>query len=310
VSSPFAVTYIVVSPFLTFEVRRDVPNYGYVRDRTIGNRRVSNSNRLLEVGSYMEAIVIMKILKPFRYSSVSLMSASLLLFTLACGGDSDDDDDNATGGTTTEETGGSGGTSETGSGGTTTNETGGSSGGAMDDAGQLDGGKPLPQDVAEGGECTLESLLFKATGTCSSSKECPGGLPTQFDISGIGINPEVASVLETPESDQANCASGLTCCVNTDQCNAVYEQLSSNTMVQGVLGDSISNLSIECVDTGSCAAKSEDNDFGEIPTGCETGQSCCVNVPKITLPDADLIPADGAAATDAGTQTADASPES
>jgi hypothetical protein len=253
----------------------------------------------------MEAMVVMKTLKSFRYISVSLLTVSLFLFALACGSDSDDGESEETGGATTETGGttddGTGG-SDDGSGGATTG-TGGSSGEM--DAGQVDGGKPLPTDVAEGGECTLVSMLFTAKGTCSSSTDCEGGLPTQFDVSGLGINPEVAGVLTTPENDQANCASGLTCCVNTDQCNAIGESLAANMMVKEVLGDSISNLKIECVAEGSCEAIAEDNSFGEIPTGCVTGQTCCVNVPPITLPELE-----GGTPTDAGASTGDANAES
>jgi len=250
-------------------------------------------------------MVIMRTFKPFRYISVSLISASLLLLTLACGGDDDDGGGDEAGGTKTA-TGGSGGTSDTGSGGTTATESGGTNGGGID-AGPIDGGQPLPENVAEGGECTHDLGLFKATGTCSSSADCPGGLPTQFDLS--GISEVVNTLLTIPPNDQINCASGLTCCINTNQCQAVSESLAGNDILQEMLSGVPGKLSIECVASGSCTAASSDNDFGELTTGCEEGQSCCVNIPIFTSAEGGIVPTDASAgAEDSGNQNMDAGP--
>lgn len=239
----------------------------------------------------MEAMVIMKTIKSFRLISVSLLTMSVMLIVLACGGDSDDDSNGGTGGGAS----GTGGSAGDGTGGTAGG--GGGSGGSMD-AGQADGAAALPQDVAEGGVCTMITAFFSSTGTCKSSSDCPGGLPTQFDLSTLNdLDPIVTTFATTPTSDQANCATGLTCCVDTDQCPSAGEQINGNEMISTVLGGDVTTV---CGSPGGCTATGDGYAYGEITVGCPSGQTCCVNIPPITLPEGGVLPT-----TDAGEQTTD-----
>ena len=65
---------------------------------------------------------------------------------------------------------------------------------------------------------------------------------------------------------QANCASGLVCCVKPDQCDYVGTQM----MGMPIFGDTIE--SVACVDEGRCTDELQ----GEMDVGCPEGQTCCV----------------------------------
>ncbi len=250
----------------------------------------------------------MKTVKSIRYVSVSLVTICVMLITLACGGD--DDDDDGTGGTTSG-TGGSAGSTATG--GSTADGSGGTgtggSGGSMD-AGQLDGAEPepLPQDVAAGEECTMPYqiaglvTLFTAYGVCQNSSDpCVGGTPDQFDLASIlpAGSETITSVLPPPQDPAANCASGLVCCIKEDQCAAVGEQI---TNPNGMVAMMMPGISVSCGAEGSCTATNEGDSAGELSTGCPSGQTCCVVMPPMSLPEGGtLFPT-----TDASTPAADA----
>jgi hypothetical protein len=259
----------------------------------------------------MEAMVIMKTFKSFRSISVSFLTISVMLLTLACGDDSDDGESGGTGGSPTATGGSAGGASGTGgSAGGGTTLTGGTGGGGMD-AGQPDGAtpEPLPQNVAEGGECTMPYeiaglvAIFTSYGVCQNpSDPCVGGTPDQFDLAPIFPpgSETITSLLPPQQDAAANCASGLVCCIREDQCEAVGEQIANPNSVVAMM---MPGVSVSCGAPGSCTTTNEGYSAGELQTGCPTGQTCCVVMPPLSLPEGGtLFPT-----TDASAPAADAS---
>lgn len=239
----------------------------------------------------MEATIIMKEIKSFGSISVSLLTITVMLLVLACGGDSDDESNGGTGGDSAS-TGGSSGGGASGTGGSSGGTTSGGSGGSSDmDAGQIDGStpEPLPTDVAEGGECTMQYQiaglvsLFTSYGVCQSdSASCTGGTPDKFDIAKIlpAGSETIAALLPPPTSDAANCASGLVCCIKEDQCDAVSAQISDPNSIVALM---MPGIKASCSAAGSCTATNADESAGELETGCPSGETCCVVLPPINM---------------------------
>ncbi|MBN1654338.1 MAG: hypothetical protein JXA30_11265 [Deltaproteobacteria bacterium] len=214
---------------------------------------------------------------------VSLLALSLLLFALGCGGDSDEDT-NGSGGAPPD-TSGSGGDSS-GSGG------GGASGSDGMDSGQIDeptggtGAETLPT-VGAGEQCTMPYsiagmiTLFTAYGVCqNATDECVGGTPDKFDLASImpAGSETIAGLLPAPPSASANCESGLVCCINTDQCESVGKEIGA-----GMVGMIVPGITASCKPEGNCAATNTGDSAGELPTGCPSGQICCIIIPPIQL---------------------------
>jgi hypothetical protein len=161
------------------------------------------------------------------------ISVMALVLVSACG-DDDDDGSSGSGGQAGSAYGGSG-TSGSAAGSTTA----GSSGTGPMDSGTNDGStQEIDAGLAQQNEaCTINLFVAQATGVC---------LPPDATCEG-GFSPL-----------PGNCASGLQCCVNPDQCDTVAQSMG--------MTDSIS-----CVPAGTCTG------LTELP-GCPSGQACCVSI--------------------------------
>jgi hypothetical protein len=196
---------------------------------------------------------MMERIKPFWFALVTLLVSVTLLIVASCGGDSDEDTVNdGTGGPSSPAGGGTSGGGVSGSG---SGSSGTSGGGSMTDAGP-DGAPAGPIStgtVPENGTCAVGGMTtmmpVTMTGTCSpSGTNCPGG--------------------SAPASD---CAEGLVCCIDTDQCEALASNITSGGFVQ----------SVSCVTTGTCPASGLFITTAplEFQMGCPAGQSCCITLP-------------------------------
>jgi len=189
--------------------------------------------------------------KPFWFVVVTVLVSVTLLLTVSCGGDDDDDSNSAESGTSGSAESGTSGSAESGT-------SGGSSGsGSMKDAG-IDGAifKPTSNgDVAAEGACTTPIGTFiseTVSGICKPGEtKCPGGFG--------------------PSSD---CAEGLVCCIDTNQCEAASESVASSNVMMGLV------QGLECVPEGSCEGVNVM--IATIPMevgGCPQGETCCPIVP-------------------------------
>ncbi len=203
------------------------------------------------------------------------LAMALLLVLVACGGDDDDDDGAAAGSGGTAEAGQSGDAGGAGVDGGSAGESGSGAGagGAAGNAAAL---------VAEGGQCALGSAFMALNGVCQqSTASCPGGTPDKFDIG--AIVPSFVSGMMPTFSASGNCETDLICCIATDQCDAIYSQISSNTMMANYIN------SVACVPTGSCVGEN----LTEMAVGCPTGQGCCWDIVPFDIPDGGFNIPDG-----------------
>jgi len=146
--------------------------------------------------------------------------------------------------------------------------------------------------------------LFTAYGTCQKPGDsCEGGTPDNFNLadlipeslSGVlGGAGMLSGLLGTPSAN-ADCETDLVCCINNDQCDGVGDQLLSAPMIGGLLAGS----NISCQSAGSCSGASGTTPT-ELALGCPEGQTCCIVLPEITIPDGGLPTIDGGTPTGDG----------
>ena len=225
-------------------------------------------------------------------SNLGILLTSLLVAALISmfGCSSDDDDDGSAGGPAAGSP--AAGSSAGGSGGSGgTSGTGGSAGQAGT-AGTA--GAAGTQAVAEGGVCTATAaMVITATGVCQKpTATCEGGTPDRFDIS--EIDPSGMSGLMTPPTAQGDCATGLVCCLGTDQCEAVGAQMIG---MAGILGVTINSIS--CATPAACTGEN----YEYLELGCPAGNVCCADIASITVPDGGLPIPDGGLPTPDGGST-------
>jgi len=231
--------------------------------------------------------------------SISLLVSAMFVMVLACSSNSDDNSGGGggstagSGGTSAAGTGGgsaagSGGTSAAGTGGgsagTGASGSGASGSGAMD-AGP-DGSTDLPQNVAEGQKCGVKTIAFTSTGICQKpSADCAGGLPTSFDLSSLGGLAKAA--FPKPDNDQANCATGLVCCIDTDACEKSETQVNDfvNGMNKSDAGMTMGEATIKCVDKNACTAAKAGDNTAEFRLGCPKDKNCCTSMAPVNAPE-------------------------
>jgi hypothetical protein len=211
----------------------------------------------------------MERVKPFWLVTVTLIASATIVLAASCGkevtsnGSIDED-----GGTAGKGNGGSGGKKSTESPGSA--GTGGSK--STIDSGTLDGATISTGTVQEDEVCAL------SFGGMGMGMGMGGGQTTSL-MSGKCIKTEDSDSCAGGVAPSSDCASGLSCCVNTDACESL-----SSTIQNG--GGAQFGISLKCVTSGSCPAFS----FGggmmggggftpEYAMGCPKGQSCCMSFP-------------------------------
>lgn len=117
--------------------------------------------------------------------------------------------------------------------------------------------------------------LFTAYGICQSPTEtCVGGTPAAFDLSGLFAG-ESSNLVPAPPEPSANCPNGLICCVLTDQCESVEQQIMSS----GLLTALYPGIAISCATAGACTG----SNVKELALGCPPGEGCCVQLPSLAV---------------------------
>lgn len=144
------------------------------------------------------------------------------------------------------------------------------------------GGTQTEIAVTEVAECSgtydfgMLGPLFTSYGRCiEPTDKCIGGTPDQIDVQAIllaniqGFESEEMTVdfFDLPVTIN-DCEEGFVCCINTDECESVYNQIKSHP----VFSSWTSGLLITCTSSDLC------NSYNGTPlqVGCPEGEICCV----------------------------------
>jgi hypothetical protein len=222
----------------------------------------------------------MERVKPFWLVKVTLVVSATIVLAAACGkeikaGSNDDED----GGKTAAGKGGggsSGNEDDKGTGGTAGKAgTGGSS--SMD-SGALDGATQQP--VISTGNVQEDEVCSLSIGGMGTGMGMGGGQTMSF-MSGKCIKTDDSDSCAGGVATSSDCATGLSCCVNTDACESLSSAIQDG-------GGAQFGVSFKCVTSGSCPAFSMGGMGGgmggfsftpEFQMGCPEGQSCCMSLP-------------------------------
>lgn len=227
--------------------------------------------------------------KPFWLINVTLITSAIFVLA-ACGSDSKSDDSNSKGGNTASNTGGSTAPSA-GNGDKPSTGSGGSTSTSKADSGTPDG-SVATGTVKEGGACKpmADSAITGSSDMAINGKCIPTGSTCNGYAEGEGFLTGVSS----------DCAEGLSCCIDTDNCEknaASASNIDLGTFSQFI---KVNSIKVSCIEsTATCPAPQimmngapltipagMTGTTNALRAGCPNAKTCCIEFSaEVTLPE-------------------------